>query len=359
MFNGGRLRYLELGVSSIAINIVRYNQEYPLLEKCIHSALDQDFDDYTVTLTENGSAYPIKELILDRFGDNPRFNYVDNGANLGFAGAHNRFIYHTNAEFVMPLNPDTVMARDYLRLVVKVFDDPLVAAVEGKMLKPDRCQDGSWILDGTGMLLSRARKAHERGQLEIDHGQYDRETDVFGVSATAAVYRKSALDRIKHSQSEYFDEDFFTYWEDLDLSWRLRLAGFACRYVPAAVVYHSRSAGQSKHGFRKPLEFAIHTKSIPTRVLRWDWRNHLFAIIKNDFGWGFWRDFPFIATREILLFVYLAIWEPRALGAVPEFLRLLPRILKKRGTIQQNKSVNSRQMSRWFERLDVRAPNSG
>jgi GT2 family glycosyltransferase len=340
-------------VPTVAINIVRYNQEFELLERCIRAALDQDFDDYTVTLTENGSADSIESAILAQFGNHSRFRYADNGANLGFSGAHNVFFRNSRAEFAIPLNPDTVMPRNYLSRLLKAFDDPLVAAAEGKMLKPDPLPDGSWMLDGTGMTISRTRRVYERGQLEIDRQQYDMDTDVFGVSGTAAAYRMSALERVKFSEAEYFDEDFFTYWEDLDLSWRLRLAGYTCVYVPDAVIFHARFAGQSEHGFRRPRAFARHLRSLPPRVLRWDWRNHIFAIIKNDFGWNLFRDLPFILTRELLLFCCLIVVEPRLVGAVPELVRLLPRILQKRKLIQQGRIVTSKEMKKWFRRSSV------
>jgi GT2 family glycosyltransferase len=340
---------VDTSLQKVAINIVRFNQDLSLLEKCIGAALNQSLDDYSVTLAENGSNDSIESAILTRFGTNPNFRFVNNEKNLGFAGANNKFLRSANSEFVMPLNPDTVMPPDYIRTLLAVFNDPGVAAAEGKMLKPDPLPDGSWVLDGTGMTISRARRARERGQLEIDRNQYDKSQDVFGVSATAAVYRMSSLEKIKLGQSEYFDEDFFTYWEDLDLSWRLRLAGFRCSYVPQAVIYHSRFAGQSKHGFLKPAEFTRHIRSLPSRVVYWDWRNHLFSIIKNDFGWSFVRDLPFIATRELLLFGYLLIIEPKLVAGLPEFFRLLPRILKKRKLIQKSRVATSSEMQRWFD----------
>ena len=332
----------------VAIHIVRYNQDISLLEASIRAALNQDFDDFTVTLTENGSEHLIESSILALFGKHPRFYYRENAANLGFAGAHNKFIRDTECDFVIPLNPDTMMTPDYVRNLLKVFSDPEMAAAEGKMLKPERHSSGSWILDGTGMTISRSRKAGERGHLEIDSGQYDTDLEVFGVSATAAAYRRSALERVKFGDAEYFDEDFFTYWEDFDLAWRLRLAGFRCAYVPDAVIFHSRFAAQSKHGFLKPLALARHTRSLPVRVVCWDWRNHLFAIIKNDFGVNFFRDLPFIATRELLLLSYLIVVRPGVMKAIPEFVRLLPRILKKRKIIQRNRVATSKQLSRWF-----------
>jgi GT2 family glycosyltransferase len=332
----------------VAIHIVRYNQELPLLETSIRAALNQTFDDFTVTLTENGSDLSLEDAILALFGDHPKFRYRDNKRNLGFAGAHNKFFLDSESEFVIPLNPDTVMSPDYVCKLLRVFSDPRIAAAEGKMLKPDRDSTGSWILDGTGMVISRSRRARERGHLEIDNQQYDGNTDIFGVSATAAAYRMSALDEVKFEKAEYFDEDFFTYWEDLDLSWRLRLAGFACAYVPAAIIFHSRFAAQSKSGFRKPWDFVRHTRRLPTRVICWDWRNHLFAIIKNDFGWNLYRDLPWIVTRELLLFCYLVIVEPSIIMAVPEFVRLMPRILEKRRMVQRKRVATSTEMAKWF-----------
>ena len=333
----------------LAINIVRYNQEFSMLERSIQAALNQDFEDFEVVLTENGSSDSVKELLLQRFGPDPHFRYTENASNLGFAGGHNRFIHTADAEFVLPLNPDTQLTPEYARTVLAVFSDSSVAAAEGKMLKPTPLPDGRYILDGTGMSLSRARRAGERGQLQIDSGQFDRTTNVFGVSATAAIYRTSALERIKHGEAEYFDEDLFTYWEDLDLAWRLQLAGFSCCYVPGAIVYHSRSANQSKDGFKRIGAFIANTRSLSLRVVQWDWRNHLLTIIKNDFGSSFFRDLPHIAVREVVVFAYLCVVRPGILLAVPEFLRLLPRILRKRKLVQGSRAVSSRQMGQWFE----------
>jgi GT2 family glycosyltransferase len=333
----------------LAINIVRYNQEFLLLERSIQAALDQDLEDFVVVLTENGSADSIRSQLLERFGDDPRFRYVENASNLGFAGGHNRFIHTSDAEFVLPLNPDTQLTPGYAHTVLRVFNDASVAAAEGKMLKPDPLPDGRYILDGTGMSLSRSRRAGERGQLQIDNGQFDRSTDVFGVSATAAIYRTSALEKIKHGTAEYFDEDLFTYWEDLDLAWRLRLAGFKCLYVPEAIVYHTRSANQSEHGYARVRALIAHTRSLPLRVVQWDWRNHLLTIIKNDFGSSLLRDLPRVAVRELALFSYLCVVRPQILFTVPEFIRLLPSILRKRRSVQRSRTVSSQEMGRWFE----------
>jgi GT2 family glycosyltransferase len=333
----------------LAINIVRFNQEFSLLEQSLQAALDQDLDSFEVVLTENGSSDSIRDSLIERFGSNPRFRYAENAANLGFAGGHNGFIHTADAEFVLPLNPDTQLTPGYGRAVLAAFSDPAVAAAEGKMLKPIPMPDGRFVLDGTGMSVSRSRRAGERGQLQPDNGQFDQSTDIFGVSATAAIYRKSALERVKHGDAEYFDEDLFTYWEDLDLSWRLRLAGFQCRYVPTAIVYHSRSANQSKDGFSQIGALVANTRSLSVRVVQWDWRNHLLTIIKNDFGSSLRHHLPWILLREVSVFCYLSVVRPQVLFALPGFFRLLPSILRKRKLVRQSRVISSEEIGRWFE----------
>jgi GT2 family glycosyltransferase len=333
---------------TVAVNIVRYNHALPVIRDCIASVLAQELEGFTVTVTENGSRESIKDAILSLFGSDPRFKYADNGTNLGFAGAHNRFILHSSADILLPLNPDTVMTPGYLQSLVSAFDDPRVAAATGKMVRPGVSSGDLPVLDGTGIVMSRGRRGRERGQNEVDRGQFDTFHRVFGVSGTASAYRKSALEEVRIGEHEYFDEDFFAYWEDLDLSWRLRLAGYECIYVPQAVIYHSRVAGQSRNGYRRPIEFIKHHRQLPLSIRRWNWKNQLFCIVKSDFGWTFWRDCPFILARQILMLGYIAVVEPRTLGAVPDFFRLLPKMLEKRRLIKGKRVVDSKEIGRWF-----------
>ena len=91
------------------------------------------------------------------------------------------------------------------------------------------------------MRSGRDRGAFDRGENELDVGQYELEEQVFGVSAAALVARREALESVRVA-GEYLDETFFMYKEDVDLSWRFRLAGWECWYVPSAVAYHARTS---------------------------------------------------------------------------------------------------------------------
>lgn len=338
----------------ISINLLRYNTSFEDIRETLSQALAQDFDDYELVYSENAPAGKPKliDQVRDVFGGSPKLRIVDNGDNLGYAGGHNKFFTETNSELLMVLNPDALLHPSYLSEIVKAFDDPKVAGASGKMVKPQKNEKGETILDGTGIIVYKSRRGRERGQLEVDRGQYDGETDVFGVSGTAAVYRRSAL-LAAEILGEFFDPDFFAYWEDLDLSWRLRLQGYNLKYVPTAIVDHGRAVGSSEKGYKDVVGFVKHHSQFSLNVRRWNWRNHLFCVIKNDFGWAFWSAFPLIFLREFLMLGYITVFETRTLGAVPDFFRLLPRMLRKRKIIQANKKVTSAQMAPWFRKWSI------
>lgn len=332
----------------ISINLLGWNHDFQAIKKSIDSFLAQDFEDFEFVFSDNGSANGLLDFVRETYKNEPKVRVVDNGENLGFAGGHNKFFSKTDSEFLMTSNPDVIADRSFLKNMLKAFDDPDVGAATGKMLKLEKAADGKNILDGTGIEIYKSRRARERGQWQEDIGQYDNAKRVFGVSGTAALYRKSALQSIKLFEHEFIDEDFFAYWEDLDLSWRLRLAGWECAYVPEAIVFHPRAVGSSRGGYKKFAAFKKHHQQISEKVRKWNWRNHLFAIIKNDFGWNFWKGLPFILARETAMLGYIIFFEPSTLKAVPDFFRLLPKMLIKRKIIQSKRKVTSQKMERWF-----------
>jgi GT2 family glycosyltransferase len=336
---------------TLSINLLRWNTPWDEIRACITAVLVSDFDEFELIYMENFNADSDSLIseVREFFGEDPRLRIVTTESNLGYAGAHNLFFAETRSELVMVLNPDAIVDHSFLRNIVRVFENPKVAAATGKMVKPARNPGERRILDGTGIIVSRSRRGRERGQLEIDYGQYDLEPRIFGVSGTAAVYRKSALEAIRLGDSEYFDADFFAYWEDLDLSWRLRLRGYECVYVPEAIVEHGRAVGASKGGIHNFREFIRHHRSFPLKVRQWSWRNHLFTILKNDFGWSLCRDLPRIAVRELGMLAFLVCFMPDTLSAVPEFVRLFPRMIRKRKFIQSARRVTSEDVGQFFQ----------
>ncbi len=111
---------------------------------------------------------------------------------------------------------------------------------------------------------------------------------------------------------------------------------------------HERAVSQSKTGFRNPIVFFKHYRNTQSKIRRWAWRNHMFTIVKNDFGWNFWKSLFFVLGRQVIYFGYTLFFQPKVLGAIPDFLRGLPKMLEKRKIIQAKRKLSSAEISKWF-----------
>jgi GT2 family glycosyltransferase len=190
--------------------------------------------------------------------------------NLGFVGAVNAGIAASTGEFVALLNNDTEPEAAWLgALVASLEHDPSLGSTASKMLLFDRRDH----LQAAGDGYSTGGVPINRGAWTRDDGRYDGSTDVFGASAGAAAYRRSALD-----EAGGFDPWLVSYLEDTDLSWRLQLLGYGCRYVPEARVYHmvSASGGGVRPSYYCGRNFLLVLASdVPGELLRKHWTDVL------------------------------------------------------------------------------------
>lgn len=303
---------------------------------CVESAASQKFEPFEVLVVDNASADSSTDSIREKF---PSLRILQLGRNLGYAGGMNNGIAETQGEFVLLLNFDVVLRRDYLRRCVEAFrSDSRLGAVTGKLLKPGDSDPP--LLDSTGHLLYRNRRAVDRGEWEEDHGQYDEATSLFSVCGAAPCYRRAMLEDLRVA-GEFYDEDFFAYFEDFDLCWRGQLRGWRFAYVPEAVARHHRGGSGGKAS---------------TFVLACNHRNRLLTMIRNDDPRSFLRHLPGIAYTEIRATLHMLWLRPAALLlAWAQLLRLLPRALRKRREIQRRRTVDWRALEAWFLPYDYRA----
>ena len=179
----------------------------------------------------------------------------------------------------------------------------------------------------------------------MDEKQHDQERELFGVSGALALYRASVLSDTKLGK-DYFDEDLFSYREDVDLAWRMQTHGWSARYVPQAVAYHWRGIyGKEKAGpfsrirdrrKKRPFFAALST------------RNQWIVLLKNEHWLNAILSLPLVVSLEIARLGYIVIFEPRSLWIVPSFFKLLPRTLRKRWTIAKNRRSKASDIRKWF-----------
>lgn len=176
---------------------------------------------------------------IDLLPQDDRICVQRNSVNLGFAKAQNQGMYLAKGRYILPLNFDILLETTFLEEMVSAIErSDRIGSIAPKLL---RMLDGgrkTTNIDNTGLLLPPNRLPVHRGKGEQDHGQYDQPVRVFGAMGSAALFRREMLEDIAY-RGQYFDESYFTWYEDIDLEWRARLRGWDCLYNPLAVAYHA------------------------------------------------------------------------------------------------------------------------
>ena len=207
-----------------------------LLIACLDALRMQTYRDFATLVVDDGSTDGTAERLAR---DYPEVRVLRRERNSGLAVACNAGIAATEAEFVCLLNNDTEAEPDWLGALVAALDAaPAAGSAASKMLLFDQRDTLHSAGDGfavTGVPVNR-------GVWRRDSGQYDGATEIFGPCAGAALYRRAALDAVADGTGRPFDEDLFMYCEDVDLNWRLQLAGYRSVFAPQARIYHHLSA---------------------------------------------------------------------------------------------------------------------
>ncbi len=319
---------------NVAVNIVTWNGK-EFLPFLLQSLRDQTVQPKRILVIDNGSIDGTLELLREW----PTIHVLRNNRNLGFAHAHNQGISLSDAEAVLIVNQDLILdSRCIERLVASLERDPTLGSVCPLIYRFSFSNDEvrtpimSDTVDAAGLSIKRSRQAVNRGE-GTKHVQFPPQT--FGAPGVLALYRKDALNDVAWNH-EYFDDDFFAYKEDVDLAWRLRWAGWSCAYVESARAYHYRSVAHHNDSFIKVLRERP-SRSPLYRTL--SYRNHVLTMYKNETWRTFLPHIHLILAYEFQRFAYLLLREWRTLSAIPQILRLIPRMADKRKTIARQRRV--------------------
>lgn len=310
----------------VAVNIVTFNSAEDIAA-CLESLQQQTFRDFGIHILDNASKDDTLKII-EPFD----IQYLMRSpVNTGFCKAHNELARRFPSEYVLFLNPDTVLRPTFLEELVKALEArPDAASACGKLLRMD-----AMTLDSTGIVMLGEQRHLDRGAGEPDLGQYEKGGDIFGPSCAAALYRRKALDDAA-IDGQYFDEDFFAYREDADLAWRCRLLGWNAIYVPDAVALHRRRVTPER---RRQLPKLINYHSVKNRFLL-----RLNNMTPALYCRNFWR----ITRRDAAVVGYVLLREWSSIPALFYVLRHLPRLLRKRRLIQGRLRVTSADLEKWF-----------
>ncbi|NQU99125.1 MAG: hypothetical protein HQ538_00140, partial [Parcubacteria group bacterium] len=192
------------------------------------------------------------------------------------------------------------------------------------------------FIDTVGVGITKEHRFIDKGQGDIDHGQYDSEEEIFGTSGAAAIYRISALDDIafvrEDGTKEYFDELMFMYKEDVDLAYRLQWAGYKSIYTPKARIYHDRSIESKGQGIVATIQGR---RGRNKKYKEWSWLNH-HIILKKIMDGSHSNDVRFKTFwYEVKSNFYTILFEPFLIKQWWKLIRLRRPIRDRREQIKK------------------------
>jgi GT2 family glycosyltransferase len=305
---------LDPGSSSAAevlVVMVNYNGG-ELLARAVEAMKRQTFTDYHLVIVDNASR---DDSIASLRSSHPETEVLPAGANLGFAAANNLAVRRfSGSRWIALLNPDAFPEPGWLQnLMEATRDRPDFAAFASRTVD---ARDAT-LLDGAGDVYHISGRYWRRGYHCPGKNRLEQHEEIFAACAAAALYSRVAWDQVGG-----MDEDFFCYGEDVDLGFRLQLAGYKCLYVPTAVAHHYGSAVTGEHS-----DFSTYHGQ----------RNLVWVYVKNMPAILFWPLLPYhlILNAAALFGCALRGQGRTALRAKVDAVRRIDGAWRKRSAIQR------------------------
>jgi len=308
----------------ISIIIVNYNGKR-YLKDCLSSITENSYKNYEVIFVDNGSSDGSVDYVAGHF---PQVKIVKNEENLGFAGGNNAGVKLAKGDFVLLINNDTRIERDFLTQFVRAFlEIPNLGCAQSKivlMANPEK-------IDSCGSFLTDALFLYHYG---YDKDQalliYNEPFPIFSAKGASMLIRKEVIDKVG-----LFDDDFWCYYEETDFCHRLWLAGYESWYYPKAKIYHALG-GTSLTFDNSYVQFQ-------------NFKNKLLSYLKNFEGKTLIKVIPgYLFINMGLSFYWLFLGKPKHFfslyRAIGWNLSHLPKTMAKRKKIQLLRSQSDEEI---------------
>lgn len=240
----------------ISVIIVNYNGE-KYLKNCLNSLLNQTIDNFEVIVVDNGSTDSSVQFLKDFKDERVKTVFLEK--NYGFGAGNNRGFEISRGRFIVILNNDTEVKKDFLENLIKPFEkDKSIGMVAPLIVFKDNPE----IIDKAGGHLVYFDGLNRgRGCQEKLNEKYLKPCYTLIPDGCAACFKRKVIEELG-----FFDKDFFLYGEDTDLGLRYLNAGYRCFYQPQSIVYHLHSATAGEYSKLK----AYYVE-----------RNRVFVLVKN------------------------------------------------------------------------------
>ncbi len=318
--------------------IIPYYRRRDMLERCLDSLEQCNYPTMSIIVVDNGGTEAGLVFLVKRYR-NARL--VRLPENRGYSGGCNAGLKNSTADYVVFMNDDTEHDPLWLEHLVSVaLEDDHLGALQPKILALKPCKKGKKVFDyagAAGGMIDRLGYPWCLGRtfagVEPDNGQYDNGQDIFWASGVAMFVNRALAEGLGG-----FDEDFFMQMEEIDLCWRMQLAGYRVRSVPSSVVLHE--GGASLPGGSAEKIYFNH-------------RNNVTMLLKNLGAANLLWVIPLRMLLDVAAALFYFTQFPGCLkksGAVfrawADNIGMIAAIRKKRRTIQGSRVVGERTIFR-------------
>ncbi len=309
-----------------SVVLLSYNSRHDI-EECMSSLADQTYRNYEIIIVDNASSDKTPEFIRTEY---PDIKLVETGSNTGYPAGNNIGFSHAKGDYIVVLNPDTIADSNWLAELIKPLEDHTeIALTTSKILiydQRDRINTCANTVHYTGLDFCRG--------LNEPSASFSKNEEVGAISGCSFAIRKEVF-----AELGGFDPDFFLYLDDVDLSWRARLAGYRIMFAPASVVYHK-------------FQFSI----APWKVFYLE-RNRYLMLLKNCSLRMLILLSPAFFVSEIVTWGHAVLhgfsYMNNKLKAYLWILTNPGKIMKKRQEVQRYRKINDME---FFKYLDWRIP---
>jgi GT2 family glycosyltransferase len=253
------------------------------LKLCLPSLTSQSFADFEIIVVDNGSGDGTRDYLRRH---HPLIKVIGFESNRGFSPAVNAGIRQAQGKYIVLLNNDTQVDPQWLQELVHAAEtNEHVDCFASKIL---RLED-PLLLDSAGDAYDRRGMAWNIGRGHRDGPSFNKPKSVFSVCAAASLYRRRFFEEVG-----LFDEDFFAFYEDVDLGFRGQLMKRQCLYVPTAIVHH-QGGGTFRHLSNAHLYYCtrnavlVLVKNMPTILFLQNFFRIGLAYTRHFLG-HFWRS---------------------------------------------------------------------
>lgn len=307
----------------VSVIIVNWNGG-KIFADCLKTLERLDYPNWELIVVDNGSTDKSQFLPPKYKLKISRYKLIQNKKNVGFAPANHQGYKVSKGKYILILNNDTKVPKDFLtKMVERMERDPSIGAMQPKL----KLMDKPTHLDNAGTFLTKTGFLKHWGFMERDRREFEKEREIFSAKGACLLTKKEAI----KAAGGLFDDDFVSYFEDSDFCHRVWLAGYRVIFYPETFIYHKvgyTSKRMSQIGINYNSlknSVAAYFKNLGTTSLLTILLPHLFLIT----GLGFYYVFRFRFDKARMVF-----------GALTWNIINLQKNIRKRKKIQRLRVVS-------------------